>query len=99
MPLTVTAHYPFHPLHRQCLEVVAWPRRADLALTVRHPDGKTLKVPHWMIEPVAAQLHMHDQIAISASALLAVAALLEVHASWLIALCYKLPKKLLPLQS
>ena len=43
-PSTVTVHYPFHPLHCRCLEVVAWPRQPHLAVTVRQPDGQTLKI-------------------------------------------------------
>jgi hypothetical protein len=31
-------------------------------VTVRHPDGKTLKVPLWMLEPAAATLHLRDQV-------------------------------------
>jgi len=46
---------------------------------VRHPDGKTLKLPLWMVEPTAAQFHLQDQVELTASVLLAVAALLEVH--------------------
>jgi len=81
LPSTVTVHYPFHALHNRSFEVLAWPRRTALAVTVRHPDGKTLKLPLWMVEPMAAQLHMHDQIELSAGALPAVAALLEAHAA------------------
>ena len=56
MPSTVTVHYPFHPLHGRCLEVVAWPRQPRLAVTVCQPDGQALKVPLWMVEPAAAHL-------------------------------------------
>jgi len=56
MPSTVTVHYPFHPLHKRCLDVVAWPRQAANAATVQHPDGKTLKIPLWMLQPEAARL-------------------------------------------
>jgi len=35
MPSTVTVHYPFHPLHDYCLDVVVWPRQATQAVTVR----------------------------------------------------------------
>ncbi|MGC1951638.1 MAG: hypothetical protein WA970_03455, partial [Gammaproteobacteria bacterium] len=54
MPSTVTVRYPFHPLHNRCLDVVAWPRQATRAVSVRHPDGKTLKIPLWMLQPDAA---------------------------------------------
>ena len=58
MPSTVTVHYPFHPLHCRCLEVVAWPRQPHLAVTVREPDGQTLKIPLWMVEPAAAHCEL-----------------------------------------
>ena len=50
---TVTVHYPFHPLHDRRLEIVSWPRRIHKAVTVRHPDGKSLKIPLWMRQPDA----------------------------------------------
>ena len=58
MPSTVTVYYPFHPLHNRCLEVVAWPRQVTQAITVRHPDGNTLKVPRWMLQPDAARFRL-----------------------------------------
>ena len=77
MPSTVTVHYPFHPLHCRCLEVVAWPRRPHLAVTVRQPDGQTLKIPLWMVEPAAAHCELRDRVELTASALQALIALLE----------------------
>lgn len=62
MPSTVTVHYPFHPLHNQRLEVVAWPRQSRNAVTVRDPDGTSLKIPLWMLEPQASQLLLSDQM-------------------------------------
>jgi hypothetical protein len=40
----VTVYYPFHPLRRQSLEVLLWPRQAHLSVTVRAPDGSALKI-------------------------------------------------------
>ena len=62
-------HYPFHPLHSQALEVVAWPRLGRLAVTVRQPDGRTLKIPLWMVEPAAAKISLCDQVELPASVL------------------------------
>jgi len=52
----MTVHYPLRPLQLRPLEVVAWPRQTHLSVTVRHPDGNTLKVPLWMLDPAAAQI-------------------------------------------
>ena len=71
MPSTVTVHYPFHPLHKRCLDVVAWPRQAANAATVQHPDGKTLKIPLWMLQPAAARFALSEQLELTASGLLA----------------------------
>jgi hypothetical protein len=54
LPSTVTVHYQFHPLRRQSLEVLVWPRQAHLPVSVRHPDGSTLKIPLCMLDPAAA---------------------------------------------
>ena len=77
MPSTVTVHYPFHPLHNHCLDVVAWPRQATHAVTVRHPDGKTLKIPRWMLQPDAVRFRLSEQIELAASALLALVDMLH----------------------
>jgi hypothetical protein len=71
MPSTVTVHYSFHPLHNHCLDVLAWPRQATHAVTVQHPDGQSLKIPRWMLQPEAAGFHLSEQIELAASALLA----------------------------
>ena len=76
----MTVHYPFHPLHQQSLEVVAWPRPGRLAVTVRQPDGRTLKIPLWMIEPAAAKISLGDQVELTASVLDGLVALLNAHA-------------------
>jgi len=69
---TVTVHYPFHPLHNHCLDIVAWPRQATQAVTVRHPDGRSIKIPHWMLQPEAADFHLSNHVHLSANTLLAV---------------------------
>ena len=62
MPSTSTVHYPFHPLHNRSLDVIACPHRATGAVTVRHPDGKTLKIPLWMLQPEAAQFQLSERL-------------------------------------
>ena len=73
----MTVHYQFHPLRNQHLEVVAWPRKANQAVTVRQPDGETLKIPLWMVEPAAASCQLRDQVELTASILRALVVLLE----------------------
>ena len=51
-------HYPFHPLRQQSLEVLAWPRQANLSVTVRHPDGSTLKPVESSIKELGARLEV-----------------------------------------
>ena len=76
MPSTVTVHYPFHPLVHQHLKVVSWPRNSTGATTVQHPDGNTIKIPVWMLQPEAAQLALQSQIELSSKALLSLVDLL-----------------------
>jgi len=78
MPSTVTVHYSFHPLHKRCLDVVAWPRQAANAVTVQHPDGKTLKIPLWMLQPEAARFVLSEQPELAASGLLALVDVVQV---------------------
>jgi hypothetical protein len=66
--LTVTMHYPVHPPHRQSLEVLTWPRQAHLPVPVRLPDGFTLKIPLWMLDPAAARVGVHRQVELSLTA-------------------------------
>jgi hypothetical protein len=79
LPLTVTVHYPFHPLQRQSLEVLTWPRQAYLPVTVRSPDGSTLKIPLWMLDPAAARSDLRGQVELSLPTLLALAAMIDAH--------------------
>jgi hypothetical protein len=81
MPSTVTVHYPFHPLVHQHLKVITWPRHNTGAATVLHPDGKTIKLPVWMLQPQAAQFHRQSKIELPASVLLSVVDLLTSHSS------------------
>ena len=78
MPSTVTVHYPFHPLHKRCLNVVAWPRQAANAATVQHPDDKTLKIPLWMLQPEAARFAISEQLELAGSGLLALVDVVQV---------------------
>ena len=78
MPSTVTVHFPFHPLHKRCLDVVAWPRKAANAVAVQHPDGKTLKIPLWMLQPEATCFVLSEQPELAASGLLALVDLVQV---------------------
>jgi hypothetical protein len=79
MPSTVTVHYPFHPLINRCLKLITWPRHPANAATVEHPDGKTLKIPLWMLQPDAARFHLCERVELSSSALEALVDLLVRH--------------------
>ena len=76
MPSTVTVHYPFHPLVHHQLQVIRWPRLNSGATTVQHPDGNTIKIPIWMLQPEAAQFERQSRIELSGSALLSLVDLL-----------------------
>jgi hypothetical protein len=83
-PSTVTVYYPFHPLVNHALEVITWPRKPAHAATIKHPDGKAVKIPHWMLQPDAAHFHLSEQIELPASALRALVDLLTLHSSTLV---------------
>ena len=76
MPSTVTVHYPFHPLHGRELPVIKWSQPSGQGVTVQHPDGKSLKIPSWMLDPGASRYHLADEVELAASALKALADLL-----------------------
>ncbi len=80
-PSAVTVYYPFHPLVNHTLEVITWPRKPTNAVTVRHPDGNTVKIPLWMLQPDAASFRLCEQIVLCAGALSALVDLLLLHAS------------------
>ena len=77
MPSTVTVHYPFHPLHNRRLDVVTWPRQTHNPVTVQHPDGQSLKIPLWMLQPDAADFRLREQVELPASVLLALVDMLH----------------------
>ena len=81
MPSTVMVHYPFHPLVHQHLKVISWPRHNTGATTVQHPDGNTIKIPVWMLQPDAAQFELQSQIELSSKALMSLVDLLASHPS------------------
>ena len=81
MPSTVTVYYPFHPLAHHHLQVISWPRHKTGATTVQHPDGTTIKIPLWMLQPEAAQFELQSQIELSSTALLSLIDLLPSHSS------------------
>ena len=54
------------------LEIVSNPRRLDLPITVRAPDGVDLKVPRWMTDPAAEELRCSEHAALSLTAIRAV---------------------------
>ena len=83
-PSTVTVYYPFHPLVNHALEVITWPRKPAHAVTIKHPDGKAVKIPQWMLQPDAAQFHLSEPIELSASALSALVDLLTLHSSMMV---------------
>jgi hypothetical protein len=56
MSSTVTIHYHFHPHVGQTLPVVARPRHANGAYTVKDPAGSPLQVPVWMTESTATPI-------------------------------------------
>ena|SRR5215831_11401509 len=79
MSSTVTMHYPFHPYVGQTLPVVARPRQANGAYTVKDPAGSTLQVPVWMTEPPAAHYRLCSILTLSLAALREVDELLSLH--------------------
>jgi hypothetical protein len=79
MSSTVTIYYPFHPRVSKTLPVVASPRHAEGAYTVKDPAGFTLKVPVWMTEPTAANYQLSSTLSLSMTALKALGELLSLH--------------------
>jgi hypothetical protein len=71
MPSIVTVHYRFHPLYGHELRVVRWCRPGNRGATVEHPDGNTLKVPLWILEPAADRYHLSETIELDGNALTA----------------------------
>ena len=75
----MTVYYPFHPLRRQSLEVLLWPRQAHLSVTVCAPDDSALKTALWMLEPAAVWTELREQVQLSLPTWLALAAQLKAH--------------------
>lgn len=73
----MTVYYPFHPLHRQQLEVVSKTRRGDGAVIVLDPSGMRLKIPVWMLEPDAGRFEICLRPEIGGRTLLALVDLLD----------------------
>ena len=79
MSSTVTIHYPFHPHVGQTLPVVARPRHANGAYTVKDPAGFPLQVPVWMTESTAATHRLSETPFVAMAALRDVSAWLSLH--------------------
>jgi hypothetical protein len=67
--LTVTVHYPFHPLCGQELRVACRTHSHDGVVTVLDLQGKGLKIPIWMTSPEAARHKLSDHAAVDVKAL------------------------------
>jgi hypothetical protein len=57
----VEVFYPFHPLHGYRLRVLRKPKKSDGAVAVVDPIGKRLKIPAWMLSPVAGKAEITSQ--------------------------------------
>lgn len=75
--LRATVYYPFHPLHGQELHVTCRSRKGHRPVTVSDSEGRSLKIPSWMVSPQAALYEVSDHAAISARALLELLRLLH----------------------
>lgn len=69
--------YPFHPLHGYRLRVLRKPKKSDGAVAVVDPIGKRLKIPAWMLSPVAGSIEIALQAYLSRESLLSLVMLLE----------------------
>jgi hypothetical protein len=73
----VEVFYPFHPLHGYRLRVLRKPKKSDGAVAVVDPIGKRLKIPAWMLSPVAGKAEIASQAYLSRESLLSLVTLLE----------------------
>ena len=73
----VEVFYPFHPLHGYRLRVLRKPKKSDGAVAVVDPTGKRLKIPAWMLSPVAGKAEIASQAYLSRESLLSLVTLLE----------------------
>ena len=78
--LTIIIRYPFHPYYGVELEVISSSRRNDSVVVVRDPAGSPLKVPRWMLSADATQINVSTHAVPSATALIAVAQMLQTPA-------------------
>jgi hypothetical protein len=74
--LRATIRYRFHPYAGRELEIISSPRRTDLPITVRAPDGVDLKVPRWMFDAAAETIHIDHTATPAVDAIRRAAALL-----------------------
>jgi len=71
-----TIHYPFHPLRGLKLDLLSRPRDPALPVTLRTPNGTSLKVPSWMLAAEASAAAVSEAPpALSIEALLQLASL------------------------
>jgi hypothetical protein len=73
----VEVFYPFHPLHGYRLRVLRKPKKSDGAVAVVDPIGKRLKIPVWMLSPVAGKAEINSKASLSRESLLSLVALLK----------------------
>jgi len=77
MGLKIRVYYPFHPFCGCELEAVFKPKRFDGAMTIIAPDGKSLKIPSWMVLPQSSQFKILENAEISTRALLSLSNFIE----------------------
>src|SRR5205823_12390023 len=70
-------YHPFHPLHGYRLRVLRRPKRGDGAVSVMDAIGKRLKIPVWMLSPLAANIKPTEHALLSREALLNLTSLLN----------------------
>jgi hypothetical protein len=73
----VEVFYPFHPLHGYRLRVLRKPKKSDGAVAVVDPIGKRLKIPAWMLSPVAGKAEIALQAYLNRESLLILVTLLD----------------------
>jgi hypothetical protein len=66
----VKIYYQFHPYFQKELTVVCQPRDEKGLYTVLDPEGKTLKIPHWMTHEESALYHISEIASIHYNALI-----------------------------
>jgi hypothetical protein len=61
------------------LQAVSMPRRRELPITVRGPNGVDIKIPRWMTEPLARSIVQTDEATLAIRALHRVCELVAKH--------------------